>query len=157
MLKQLEQWIEQNNLEYSNQKISCRKFIDAFNGFYPESFLQNAYFVVVDEIPKPDISEFREMGLGDFFDKMVDYITYKDTYYILPHLAENLSMHFNELVHVAQWNRLGATAFIQRYIEEILKYGIADSPLEKMASKLCEHYSRNGQPFDVPSYVTENL
>ena len=97
------------------------------------------------------------MGLGDFFDKMVDDITYKDTYYILPHLAEYLRMHFNELVHVAQWNRLGATAFIQRYIEEILKYGIADAPLEKMASKLCKHYSRNGQQFDVPSYLTENL
>jgi hypothetical protein len=157
MLKKLEQWIEQNNLEYSNQKISCSKFVDVFNGFYTESFLQNAYFVVVDEIPKPDISEFREMGLADFFDKMVNDITYNDTYYILPHLVENLSLHFNELVHVAQWNRLGATAFIQRYIGEILKYGIADAPLEKMASKLCEHYSRNGQQFDVPSYVTENL
>lgn len=138
MLKQLEQWIEQNNLEHSNQKVSCSKFIDAFNGFYPESFLQNAYFVVVDEIPKPNNSEFREMGLGNFFDQMVNDITYKDTYYILPHLTENLITHFNGLVHVAQWNRLGAAAFIQRYIEEILKYGIADAPPEKMASKLRE-------------------
>ena len=157
MLKQLEQWIEQNNLEYSNQKVSCIKFRETFNGFFPESFLRNAYFVVVDEIPKPDISEFDEMGLGGFFDQMVNDITYKDTYYMLPHVSENLILHFNELVHVAQWNRLGPTAFIQRYIEEILKYGIADAPLEKMASKLCEHYSRNEQAFDVSAYVAENL
>ena len=53
-------------------------------------------------MPKPHFPEFRQMGLGDFTDMSVEGITYKNTYYILPHVARTLRLHFHELVHVAQ-------------------------------------------------------
>lgn len=102
MLEQIENWIDSTNLKYSSQKVSCDKFSSEFDGFYPTEFLKNAYYVVVDQIPKPDFVGLREMGLGDFVDMDAAGITYKNTYYILPHVATNLRVHFHELVHVAQ-------------------------------------------------------
>ena len=102
MLYQIEKWIEQTNIEYQKQRISCSKFFDEFDGFYPIDFLQNTYFVIVDTIPKPNFPELRQIGLRDFMDMELDGITYKNTYYILPQHASNLRLHFHELVHVAQ-------------------------------------------------------
>ena len=84
--------------------------------------------MVVDVIPKPDFPELREMGLGDSIDTTANGVTYKNTYYIVPQVAEILRLHFHELVHVAQWDILGGAGFIQRYIEEILQYGYDDAP-----------------------------
>jgi hypothetical protein len=77
----------------------------------------------VSTIPKPDFLELREMNLGDFIDMDVQGITYKNTYYILPHSVNDLSLHFHELVHVAQCSELGAIAFMQCYINEIQTHG----------------------------------
>jgi len=157
VLNQIEQWIDQTNMDYVNQRVSCECFSADFTGFYPLSFLKKSYFVVVENIPKPDLPGLREIGLGDFIDMRVDGITYKNTYYILPHVAENRRLHFHELVHVAQWGNLGAVNFIQRYIEEIQNYGYAEAPLEKMAYGLDAHYSNKGQKIDVPNYVSEKI
>ena len=158
MLNKIEQWIDQTNIDYRKERISCDCFIDEFKGFYPISFLKQAYFVVVNNIPKPDFPGLREIGLGDFIDMKVDGITYKNTYYILPHVEKNLRLHFHELVHVAQWEKLGAVNFIQRYIGEIESNGYADAPLEKMAYGLDAHYDANrGKKLDVPSYVSEKI
>ncbi|MFK5915186.1 MAG: hypothetical protein QM484_12500 [Woeseiaceae bacterium] len=157
MLNKIEQWIDQTNIDYKNERISCDCFIDDFNGFYPISFLKQAYFVVVEDIPKPNFPSLREIGLGDFIDMKVDGITYKNIYYILPHVAQNLRLHFHELVHVAQWGNLGAGNFIQRYISEIQSHGYADAPLEKMAYGLDTHYASRGEKLDVPSYVSEKI
>ena len=157
MLNKIEQWIDQTNIAFSSQRISCARFTEEFGGFYSATFLEQAYYVVVDVIPKPDIPGLREIGLGDFIDMRVDGITYKNTYYIVPRVAENIRLHFHELVHVAQWENLGAINFIQRYIEEIQKYGYAGAPLEKMAYGLDAHYSIQGEKIDVPNYVSEKI
>ncbi len=157
MLDKIEQWIDKTNIDYSNQRECCDRFTDDFTGFYPASFLKRAYFVVVDTIPKPDFPGLREMGLGDFIDMNVDGITYKNTYYIRPHVAQNLRLHFHELVHVIQWGHLGAFDFIQRYITEIQTHGYADAPLEIMAYSLDAHYANKGKALDVPTYVTNKI
>ena len=157
VLNKIEQWIDQTNIDYRSERISCDCFIDDFNGFYPISFLKQAYFVVVENIPKPDFPGLREIGLGGFIDMRVDGITYKNTYYILPHVEQNLRLHFHELVHVAQWGNLGAANFIQRYIREIQSHGYAGAPLEKMAYVLDAHYASRGEKLDVPSYVSEKI
>ena len=157
MLEQIENWIDSTNLKYSSQKVSCDKFSNEFYGFYPTEFLKNAYYVVVDQIPKPDFAGLREMGLGDFVDMDAAGITYKNTYYILPHVATNLRVHFHELVHVAQWLELGADAFMLRYISEIQRVGYQHAPLEKMAYALDEQFASRGKKIDVPKYVTHTL
>ncbi|GAA3722262.1 hypothetical protein GCM10022421_33690 [Oceanisphaera sediminis] len=97
------------------------------------------------------------MGLGDFIDMEAHGITYKNTYYVLPHLASNLRLHFHELVHVAQWGHLGAIPFIERYITEIKTLGYGEAPLEKMAYGFDSHFMNGGEKIDVPNYVAQKI
>jgi len=157
MLDQIEQWIDQTNTIFKNQRICCDQFVHEFKGFYSASFLQNAFFVVVNEIPKPAFPELRQMGLGDFMDMEIDGITYKNTYYILPHAIKNTRLHFHELVHVAQWEKLGPASFISRYIHEILSYGYRQAPLEEMAYFLDNYFASGGEKADIPSFVADKI
>ncbi len=157
MLHRLEQWIDKTNLDHKDQRISCSKFYNEFKGFYPLEFLENSYFVVVDSIPKPNFPELRQLGLGDFIDIEGNGITYKNTYYIQSYLVSALRLHFHELVHVAQWDHLGAIPFIERYITEIQTLGYDESPLEKMAYGLDDHFMTGGEKVDVPTYVAKRL
>ncbi|MGF1794018.1 hypothetical protein L4D21_25910, partial [Photobacterium profundum] len=92
MLNKIEEWIDVTNDKFAHKRQSCAQFTESFQGFYSVEFLNNAYFVVVDTIPKPDFPELRDVGLGGFLDMEVQGITYKNTYYILPCLAENLRL-----------------------------------------------------------------
>ena len=157
MINRIEQWIDDTNHNFQSQRISCSTFDTVFVGFYSSQFLRKSYFVLVDNIPKPDFPELRAMGLGDFIDMPVNGITYKDTYYLIQDQANNLRLNFHELVHVVQWGLLGASNFINRYIYEIQNYGYESAPLEKMAYFLDHHYSSGGASLDVPSYVQSKM
>ena len=153
----IEQWIDQTNSEFKEQRVCCSQLFDDFKGFYPLSFLQKAFYVIVDEIPKPNFPELREMGLGGFIDMDVNGITYKDTYYLLTSEALNLRIHFHELVHVAQWEHLCAVPFIERYISEIQTYGYDHAPLEEMAYAFDKHFIDGGEKIDVLNHVKNKL
>ncbi len=71
--------------------------------------------------------------------------------------AGSLDLHFHELVHVLQWQYLGAKAFISRYINEVQTLGYEAAPLEKMAYSLGDYFARKEKPFDIPSYVQEKI
>lgn len=157
MLKQIEEWIRQVNQSHAPQRQSCSRFEEPFSGFYSPGFLNSAYFVVVDQIPKPDLPGLRAAGLGDFIDMDVAGITYDDTYYVQRSVANELRLHFHELVHVVQWRQLQPLGFITRYLDEIQAHGYNDAPLEKMAYRLDGHYQANGKSLDVEDYVRTNL
>ena len=123
MIDKIITWIDQTIENHSSQAVSCGRFCSQFNGFYPAEFLSNSYYVVIGQLPKPDFPELRQAGFGDFIDMDLDGITYKNTYFIKKKYEGDLSLHFHELVHVLQWKNLGAQAFIQRYMKEILSYG----------------------------------
>lgn len=157
MINRIETWIDSINTEYQSQRKSCSIFSSEFSGFYSERFLEDSYFVVVDNIPKPNFPELREAGLGDFIDLEVNGITYKNTYYVHPHCVGELRLHFHELVHVVQWRLLGAHSFINRYISEIQSHGYDDAPLEKMAYSLDGYFSQGGKPVDVKGCVQSKM
>lgn len=157
MLDQIEQWIDQTNSIFLRERVCCDRFAREFEGFYTVPFLQKAFFVIVDQLPKPTFPELRQMGLGDFIDMEFDGITYKNTYYILPHSINNLRLHFHELVHVAQWEELGPSSFIKRYIHEILNCGYNQAPLEKMAYSLENHFANGGGKANIPSFIADKI
>ncbi len=154
MLDKIDQWIDQTNSSFLKQRVCCDRFTKDFEGFYSVPFLQNAFFVVVDKIPRPAFPELRQMGLGDFIDMNIAGITYKSTYYILPQAINNIRLHFHELVHVAQWEELGSSCFIERYIREIKTYGYDQAPLEVMAYSLDNHFANGGSKGDIPNFVS---
>jgi len=157
ILTAIEQWIDEVNHKYKYKRVCCTQFAAQFAGFYPTEFLENAFYVVIDEIPKPDFAALRAMGLGDFIDMKVSGITYKNTYYLLSTSVDNLRVHFHELVHVLQWQNLGALAFIERYMNEIKHFGYHNAPLEIMAYSLDTHFISSGEKINVPEYVLDAL
>ena len=114
MLDFLESWIAKVNNAHKSDRQSCSIFQKYFHGFYSAELLSSSYFVIVEKLPKPDSPELRELGLGDFIDTNFDGITYKNTYYLRPHAASNLRIHFHELVHVLQWRELTPGGFIRK-------------------------------------------
>ena len=157
MINKIENWIDETLEAHLSNRVSCECFIKEFKGFYPIEFLSGSFCVVVEEIPKPDIEELRQAGLGDFIDSTHDGITYKDTYFIQKDYEGDLALHFHELVHVAQWGIFGARNFISRYISEVQHYGYEDSPLEKMAYELQDAFTNKEHPFNIPDYVKNNV
>ena len=157
MIQHIEKWIDETNQMFRFRREPCSKWQVAFAGFYPAEFLKSAFFVVVDEVPKPNFPELRNMGFGHFLDIPASGITYKNIYYVVEDQANNPRLHFHELVHVAQCQVLGHTHFIARYMAEIQEFGYDSAPLERMAYQLDEHFSKKGQKINVPELVHNQL
>ncbi len=157
MLNKIDNWIDQTLKNYSDKAVSCEMFCSQFNGYYPANFLSNSYYVVIDQLPKPDFPELRQAGFGSFIDMDLEGITYKNTYFIKKGYEGDIALHFHELVHVLQWQNLGAVPFIKRYMEEILRFGYRNAPLEKMAYDLQDHFSMKKEPLSVLSYVQNKI
>ncbi|GIU45615.1 hypothetical protein [Shewanella algidipiscicola] len=157
MIEEIEKWIHRVNSSHREVRRSCSVLEEHFNGFYSPEFLKTAFFVVTDEIPKPDFLGLREAGLGGFIDMDVDGITYNDTYYVKKEAANELRLHFHELVHVLQWRELAPQGFIERYIREIQDFGYDNAPLEKMAYALDGHYQSKGRHLSIEQFVQESL
>lgn len=156
-LTQIEHWIEALNRQYAPNCQSCTQFSEPFAGFYSPEFLAEVGFVLVDEIPRPDLPALNELGLDEFLVMEASAITFADTYYVRHQAKERMSLHFHELVHVLQWRELGVRGFIERYITELLQYGYRDAPLEKMAYTLDTHFSSGGDALDVATCVQRQL
>lgn len=157
MIEEIEEWIHQMNSSHKDVRRPCSVFEEHFNGFYSPGFLKTAFFVVTDEIPKPDFPGLRDSGLADFIDMDVEGITYNDTYYVKKEAENELWLHFHELVHVLQWRVLAPQGFIERYIREIQDFGYDNAPLEKMAYDLDGHYQSKGRHLSVEQFVRENV
>jgi len=157
VLDEIEQWIDRTLADFAAHRVSCEVLLPHFSGFYSPGFLRGSYFVVVDVIPKPDFPELRQAGLGDFIDMDVHGITYKNTYFIKKGFEQSLRLHFHELVHVLQWNYLGPSKFIERYIEELNQFGYDDAPLEAMAYSLDADFSEEKEAFDIEKYVEQKI
>jgi len=157
MIDKINIWIEETLKSYSNHAVSCEQFSSQFKGFYSTEFLSSSYFVVVDQLPKPDFPELRQAGFGDFIDMDAVAITYKNTYFVKKGFEADLELHFHELVHVVQWQNLGAPLFIARYMKEISCVGYRNAPLEKMAYDLQATFSLKKSKLDVLSYVQSHI
>ncbi len=153
----MNEWINLTNISFACQMQDCSRFISVFEGFYSAEFLARSYFVVVDSLPMPDFLEFHQTGLYDEINKGANAITYKNTYYLLHRVARDLSVHFHELVHVAQWKHLGYGAFIARYMTELQSLGYEEAPLEKMAYKCEQNFTNRGPKIDVPTYIASQM
>lgn len=48
MLNKIEQWIDKTNTDYKSQRVCCSQFKNEFADFYPLDFLNDAFYVVVN-------------------------------------------------------------------------------------------------------------
>jgi hypothetical protein len=121
---------------------------------FPPDFLRTAKVVVVTgKVPFPPLSL---MGLNEFswIEHMpIAGITYMDTFFVSCLQRKSESLHFHELVHVAQWERLGVDNFLLAYGIGLMQDGYQHSPLEKMAYSLQEAFDRGGLHTDVMEVI----
>jgi len=84
-------------------------------------------------------------------------ITYLDTYFVRRGEEASESLHFHELVHIAQWTHLGMDDFIGKYALGLMAHGYRNCPFEEMAFRFQECFEKNNMPFDVVSEVQKEL
>jgi hypothetical protein len=137
ILPMVRKWIENLLKEHSaNATPVISLSFPRLNAMLPLELLARAKAVVVNTaVPFPPLSR---MGLTEFSqmeNMQLAGITYKDTFFI-SHSHQTESLHFHELVHVVQWDRLGVDNFLLAYAVGLMQYGYQDSPLEKMAYSL---------------------
>jgi hypothetical protein len=121
--------------------------------YFGRTLLERAKVVLVDRVPMPPLSSIRLSRFADFENMDASGITYLDTYFIRRHEAGRESLHFHELVHVIQWQVLGAEKFLALYADGLEKHGYRNSPLEVMAY---DHEARfNASP--VPHAVEREV
>ena len=102
---------------------------------FPSNFLQGVRVVVSDEVPSPPFEEFGLPGPSPLGDGPFDGITLGSCYFVRKD-SERPDLHFHELVHIVQWQRLDPARFLQTYGVGLLLYGYRDRPLESLAYHL---------------------
>lgn len=149
MQHEITTWVHWTNQQFEVQRRPCSEFKELFAGYFSEGFLTRSFYVVADQIPLPPKELLEEISLGGLFEQQLAGLTLGDTYYLLPSAADNLRIHFHELVHVAQWQHLGVEGFLTRYINELKSYGYDEMPLERMAYELDARYVAGGPVVEV--------
>lgn len=130
-------WIEElleSNKENTTSVINLN--FPRINQIFPDDLLEKAKVVtVVGKVPFPPLSHIGLHELSGMEQIPLAGITYKDTFFINQnHRSE--SLHFHELIHVVQWERLGVDNFLLAYGVGLLQFGYEKSPLEQMAYTL---------------------
>ena len=125
--------------------------------FYSGDLLSRAKVVFVDKCPVPPLSAIGLSQFADFENMSASGITYMDTYFVLWHEAERESLHFHELVHVVQWQILGAERFLSLYADGLEKHGYQNSPLEVMAYEHQARFDSGVTPYSVEAEVQQQL
>lgn len=156
MITTINNWMDEVIKKHSSNRKPCSTISKNFTDFFPQEFLENSFFVVVDKVPKPDFLLSVDKDIDQFLEINHEGITYKDTYFIRKDVQGDLELHFHELIHVAQYNELGALQFIERYIREIKQFSYEDAPLEKMAYFLQNQFESSAS-FDALNFVKKNI
>ena len=125
--------------------------------YYPADLLRRAKVVALPAVPAPPLTALGLPEFADFERGNYSGITFKDTYFVDENRATDESLHFHELVHVIQWQRLGVEKFLLAYAAGLISHGYRNSPLEAMAYDLQARFDRNGPPFDVVASVVGKL
>jgi hypothetical protein len=116
---------------------------------YPAELLKKTKVVVLTgSVPFPPLGR---MGLPEFVEMEnmpMAGVTYRDTIFI-SRPDETESLHFHELVHAVQWERLGVDGFLWAYGAGVIRSGYRDSPLEEMAYSLEGAFDRGCLPADL--------
>ncbi len=126
--------------------------------YYSDRLLNAAFAVAVPRVPMPPLTELGIPGFEAFEQLDAAGITYLDTYFIQASRLQKESLHFHELVHVVQWQHLGAERFLTAYgLGYLLGGGYLGNPLEVMAYNLQSRFERQAAAFDAETEIRRSL
>lgn len=125
--------------------------------YYPRALLDEARAVHVTRVPVPPLAAMGLAGFEDFEQLDVAGITYLNTFFVREDHTRIESLHFHELVHVAQWQHIGAERFILAYAVGHLLGRYEKNPLETMAYTLQARFDQQEPAFEVVPVVRKGL
>lgn len=125
--------------------------------YYPRALLDEVRAIFVPLIPVPPLAQLGLAGFEDFERLEVAGITYRNSYFVRDDHAELESLHFHELVHVVQWQHLGAERFVLAYAVGHLLGRYEKNPLETMAYSLQARFEQEASAFAVAPIVRRDL
>jgi hypothetical protein len=135
-LPQIREWIVAYTESTAGQAVTVATLaVPNLARCYPKELLESTRVLIVDEICYPPLERF---GLVEF--KLLQEtawsgITFNDIYYLRRDVVCP-ALHFHELVHAVQYQRLGLERFLWAYSVGLALHRYEDSPLEKMAYDL---------------------
>ncbi len=98
--------------------------------------LESTHVLIVDEVRYPPLEQFGLQEFKSLQETRWCGITFNDLYCLRNGVASSPALHFHELVHVLQYQRLGFEQFLWAYHVGLAVHRYEDSPLEKMAYDL---------------------
>lgn len=145
-LPHVRRWIDELHAEHSGRATAAHTLgFPKLARWFPESLLQDARAVAVDRVPFPPVSAY---GLPEF-ESMAGLnmagITFGTMYFVHQSCFIE-SIHFHELVHVVQWQALGADEFLLTYALGLAQHGYTQSPLEAIAHELQTRFEKDETP-----------
>jgi hypothetical protein len=155
-------WIDKIIYLHAANAISVKSLI-TMHGFkrlplyFTHTFLSKAKCVLIDKIPVPPLSSFGLTQFAGFENGDYSGMTYRDTYFVKWSICKDESLHFHELIHVVQWDYLGAEKFLIGYALGLIQHGYAKSPLEIMAYKHQRAFETGVSPYPVINIVASEL
>lgn len=143
-------WIEDLLDVNENNGVSIAKLnFPTIRQIFPPDLLEKSSVVYVKgKVPFPPLSSMGLSELAGMEQMSMGGITYKDTIFI-NQLHKTESLHFHELVHVIQWERLGIENFLLAYGIGLLQFGYDNSPLEQMAYSLQLTFDTRNVPSNI--------
>ncbi|NAZ96009.1 hypothetical protein [Vibrio toranzoniae] len=114
---------------------SCQEVVPFLSVYFSNELLAKTKVVYVKEVPKL-------LPSGLLFGKAAG-IALEDTVYVKEEYRYRWHLHFHELVHIQQWQRLGSIEFLSQYIVEALTRGYRCNNFEVEAFELEERFKRN--------------
>ena len=153
-LPAVREWIQETLEENRDRAVPVINLgFPRLGNVFPLDLLSRAKAVVVTgRVPFPPLSR---MGLPEFaqMETMpMEGVTYKDTFFV-NHLHQTESLHFHELVHVVQWERLGVDEFLLAYGAGLMQFGYRNSPLEQMAYGLQDEFEHRNLPDGIVDLI----
>lgn len=120
---------------------------------FPPTLLEKSKVVyVLGKVPFPPLNSIGLSELSAMEEMPMAGITYKDTFFVnQAHKTE--SLHFHEIVHVVQWERLGIDNFLLAYGIGLLQFGYEKSPLEGMAYTLQRSFDTGNVPSNIVGLI----
>ena len=155
----VQDWIGRTLAEHSKQARPVAAYhFQRLGSFYSNELLTRAKVVEIECVPMPPLSSFGLTGFGEFENGNYAGITFLDTYFVQSGEVSKESLHFHELVHIVQWQHLGADRFLMAYALGYFQGGgYRANPLEVMAYNLQEYFEKGGQPINVEATVRQQL
>ncbi|WP_447079583.1 hypothetical protein [Vibrio alginolyticus] len=113
----------------------CLAVVPFLSVYFSNELLAKTKVVYVKEMPTL-------LPLGLLFGKAAG-IALEGTVYVKEEYRHRWHLHFHELVHIQQWQRLGPIEFLSQYVVEALTRGYRYNKFELEAFELEERFRSN--------------